>query len=156
MPIDVEDAYRRFGPMVRRRCERMLRDPELARDAMHDTFVRVVRRSDDLDDRALSSLLYRIATNVCLNRIRGWNRRPEDPEEALLDRIAHADDPGASAGARLLLDRLFAREPASTRTLAVLHLLDGMTLEEVAEHTGLSVSGVRYRLRALRAPLHEL
>jgi RNA polymerase sigma-70 factor (ECF subfamily) len=35
--------------------------------------------------------------------------------------------------------------------MAVLHYVDGMTLEQVARECGLSVSGVRKRLRALRA-----
>jgi RNA polymerase sigma-70 factor, ECF subfamily len=34
--------------------------------------------------------------------------------------------------------------------------VDGMTLAEVAEEVGLSVSGVRKRLRGLRAHLHDL
>jgi DNA-directed RNA polymerase specialized sigma24 family protein len=44
----------------------------------------------------------------------------------------------------------------STRTIAVLHLVDGMTYEEVAREVGLAVSGVRKRLRTLRAHLREL
>jgi DNA-directed RNA polymerase specialized sigma24 family protein len=37
-----------------------------------------------------------------------------------------------------------------------LHLHDGLTLDEVALHSGLSVSGVRKRLSKLRASLREL
>ena len=40
--------------------------------------------------------------------------------------------------------------------MAVMHLLDGLTLEEVAAETGLSVSGVRKRLRTLRSNVREL
>jgi RNA polymerase sigma-70 factor (ECF subfamily) len=40
--------------------------------------------------------------------------------------------------------------------MAVLHFLDGMTLEEVAGECGMSVSGVRRRLRALRDSLRTL
>lgn len=156
MPVDVDAAYRRYGPMVRRRCQQLLKDPELARDAMHDTFVKLVRHRSTLDDRALGGLLYRMATQVSLNRIRSRKRHPEDADDDLLLRIACADDPGEQASARNLLQRLFGTEPESTRTIAVLHLVDGMTLEEVAQEVGLSVSGVRYRLRGLRAHLHEL
>jgi RNA polymerase sigma-70 factor (ECF subfamily) len=39
--------------------------------------------------------------------------------------------------------------------MAVLHFVDGLTFEEVARHTGLSVSGVRRRLRKLREVLVE-
>ena len=45
---------------------------------------------------------------------------------------------------------VFAREQASTREMAVLHLVDGLTLDEVAKEVGLSVSGVRKRLRVLK------
>jgi len=38
----------------------------------------------------------------------------------------------------------------------VLHLHDGLTLEEVAREVGLSVSGVRKRLRRLEDRLREL
>ena len=40
--------------------------------------------------------------------------------------------------------------------MATLHFVDGLTLEEVAGEVGMSVSGVRKRLRALRATLVEL
>ena len=56
----------------------------------------------------------------------------------------------------LLLDRLFGREPVTTRTMAVLHYVDGLTYEEVARETRLSVSGVRKRLRRLRQRMKEM
>ena len=37
--------------------------------------------------------------------------------------------------------------------MAVMHHVDGMTLEQVARECGLSVSGVRKRLRRLRETL---
>jgi RNA polymerase sigma-70 factor (ECF subfamily) len=58
--------------------------------------------------------------------------------------------------ARALLGRLFAREQASTLTIAVLHYIDHLTLEEVASEVGLSVSGVRKRLRTLRGRVPAL
>ncbi len=154
--IDIEAAYRRYGPMVLRRCRTLLRDEEQALDAMQDTFVQVLRHTERLDTRAPSSLLYRIATNVCLNRIRARKRRPEDPDQELLARIAALDEPERAASARDTLARLFGREPTSSRTIAVLHLVDGLTLEQVAAQVGLSVSGVRKRLRTLRGKLTEL
>lgn len=157
MAIDVESAYRRYGPMVLRRCRNMLHDEQQATDAMQDVFVQLLRNQDRLEDRGLSSLLYRIATNVCLNRIRSGRRRPEDASSELLVRIADAggqeDD---RVDARALLDRVLGREPISTTTIAVMHLHDGMTLQEVADAVGLSVSGVRKRLRKLEASLREL
>src|SRR5690554_3999732 len=145
MAIDVETAYRRYGPMVLRRCRHMLRDEQRATDAMQDVFVKLLRNRDRLEDRGMSSLLYRIATNVCLNTIRSSDRRPEDAQSELLLRIADAGGDEARSEARSTLDRVLGREPISTTTIAVLHLHDGLTLQEVADIVGLSVSGVRKR-----------
>ena len=142
--------------MVLRRCRRLLRSEEDARDVCQDVFVRLIRHHHRLDKGHLSSLLYRIATNLSLNRIRDRNRRPESVDEEQLLQIAHAEQPGAGSEARLLLDRLFGRHPESSRTIAVLHYIDGLTLEQVAGETGLSVSGVRKRLRKLREMLREM
>ncbi len=156
MAIDIDELYRRYGPMVMRRCRRMLTDEEQASDAMQDTFVQLIRYQHRLTDTAPSSLLYRMATNVCLNRIRSSKRKPEHPDDELLQRIAGSMGPEKRMLARLGLGRLFAREKASTQTIAVMHLADGMTLQEVAGAVGLSVSGVRKRLRQLRTHLVEL
>ena len=148
--LDVEALYRKYGPMVLRRCRSLLRDEEKARDAMQDTFVRLLRRKEALTDEAPSSLLYCIATNLCLNVIRGEKRRPERPDGELIEAIAGSDDVEAMGQARHLIEGLFAREEASTRVMAVLHYVDGLTLEETAARVGLSVSGLRKRLARLR------
>ena len=153
--LDVDLLIRRYGPMVLRRCRRLLGDDE-ARDACQDVFVRLVEQRHRLRGDYPSSLLYRMATNVCLNRIRDRQREPVTSDERVLHAIACAGDASAASDARVALDRLFGRHPESSRTMAVLHYVDGLTLEAVAAETGLSVSGVRKRLRRLRAMLREL
>ena len=142
--------------MVLRRCRRLLRDEALAVDAMHDVFVKLLLHQERLDDRGLSSLLYRIATNLSLNKLRSASRRPEDSNTEILMKIADATRTEEVTHARSLLARALRREPVSTATIAVMHLHDGLTLQEVADTVGLSVSGVRKRLRKLRALVVEL
>jgi len=165
LALDVESHYLRYGPMVLRRCRTLLRNPAKAEDAMQDVFVSLIRNEDRLRDEAPGALLLRIATNVCLNRLRGERRHPEDAHEDddLALRIAQADDGSSDAESRTLarsvLGKLFgADDPlaASTRSLAFMHLVDGLTLEEVARESRLSVSGVRKRLRGLKGRLAEL
>lgn len=156
MAIDVEQLYRRHGPMVLRRCRAILKDEELAVEAMHEVFVSVVRFQGRIEERGTCSLLYRMATNTSLNLIRSRRRRPEDADDEVIHKIASVDDAELRTLSGRLLDRIFGREPESTRTIAVLHLVDGMTLEEVAREVGLSVSGVRKRLRTLQAHVAEL
>lgn len=150
--LDVEALYRRYGPMVVRRCRYLLRHDEEAADVAQEVFVNLLKHRERLTDRHPSSLLYRMATNLSLNRIRDRGRREEFPGDALLNGIASL----ARLDAPLLLDRLFGRHPESTRTMAVLHHVDGLTLEEVARECGMSVSGVRRRLRLLRDALREM
>ncbi len=106
--IDVASAYRQHGPMVLRRCRRLLGDEHRAVDAMHDVFEQLWRRRGRLEDRGLSSLLYTMATNRCLNLRRRWALRPEDGS-ALLDRG----------------DRLQLALDAGTAPHAVLFSVDG-------------------------------
>lgn len=141
--------------MVLRRCRALLKDEERARDAMHDVFVKLLNKEDELDGRAPSSLLYRIATNTCLNLIRSQKSKPEDGDD-LLERIAHADNVQRDAATRSLLGLLFKQAPKYSGAMAVMHLHDGMTLEQVANEFQMSVSGVRKRLRMLRVDLREL
>lgn len=155
MPVDASHFYCTYGPMVLRRCRRLLGDEQAARDLMHDVFVEVLSRADRLTDQAPSALLFRIATNLCLNRLRSLRRRPETVDSELLMEIAAGSDPAGRSLARAALDRLFRHEPDTSALIAVLHFYDHMTLEEVAEEVGLSVSGVRKRLRRLRARLHH-
>jgi RNA polymerase sigma factor (sigma-70 family) len=160
LAIDVESFYQRYGPMVLRRCQKLLRSEAQAQDAMQDVFVSVLNHEASLDESAPAGLLLRIATNVCLNKLRTQRRRPETPDDELLMRIAASGpDSDGQLSARGMLARLFGGEAAlaaSSRTIAVMHLLDGMTLEEVAAEAGMSVSGVRKRLRTLRAKLVAL
>lgn len=150
MAIEVEDYYARYGPMVLRRCRRLLGDEAAARDAMHDVFVRLLQSEARLTSEGPSALLYRMATNVCLNRLRTRRRKPETPDDALLAELADLQDHEAQTIAGRMLDAIFGREQPSTRTIATYHLVDGMTHEEIAAELGMSVSGVRKRLRALK------
>jgi RNA polymerase sigma-70 factor (ECF subfamily) len=148
--LDVKLLYERYGPMVLRRCRYMLRNEEWALDAMQDTFVKVLRYEKRLNMEAPSSLLYRIATNICLNLLRSKQRQPQTSDENILMNIVDMEEHESKIVNRQLLSQVFGREPASTKTMAVLHYVDGMTLQEVADEVGLSVSGVRKRLRRLK------
>lgn len=161
MSMDVETIFRKYGPMVQRRCLHLLRDPGDAADITQEVFLRLLERKEGINAEFPSSLLWNMATNLCLNRIRDRKRHgnsdnTHEDSQSLLEKIACMQDDFATLEARSVLDRIFGKHPESTRTIAVLHLLDGMTLEEVALEVSMSVSGVRKRIRALRTTLHLL
>ena len=154
--MDVDMLYRRYGPMVMRRCRQLLGDEDEALDATQDVFVRLLTRRDRLRDYAPCSLLYRMATNLCLNRIRDARRRKTTTNSTLLEQIACWEDIEGQIEARTVLAKLFGRQRESTRVMAVLYYVDGMTLQEVAKEVGMSASGVRKRLLGLRAALQKM
>jgi len=163
LDLDVEHLFKKYHGMVLRRCRQLLKNEAKALDAMQDVFVKLVEKKSHLIDAAPSSLLYRIATNHCLNIIRDNKKyvqydfdKEENEKENLLLEIANCNDGPEQVIAENILNTLFKRHPESTRTIAVLHYYDGMTLEEVANHVGMSVSGVRKRLRQLRSSLQKL
>lgn len=154
--LDVEGLWTRYGGLVLRRCRQLLRDEEEALDVTQDVFVQLLRRRSHLEVRYPSSLLWRIATNLSLNRLRDRRAAPEPVEDTTLQRLARLEDPEPGAEARFTLHRLFARHQPSTRLIATLHFVDGLTLEQTAREVGLSVSGVRRRLRGLRETLMQM
>ena len=155
--IDVEALYREFGPMVLRRCRSLLQHEEDAVEAMQQTFVKVLENADTLDDRAPSSLLWTIATRICLNILRARKSRPESgADRELVYRIAELPTAERLTTVRGLLQKLFGAHDDRTREIAVMHFVDGMTHQQVADVVGLSVSGVRWKLRQLRETLEVL
>lgn len=148
--------YEAYAPMVFRRCVFLLKDDAEAKDMVQNVFLRIYERMDTLDLSQPSSLLWNTATRLCLNRIRDKKRRglDVDSSELLLTIACAEEDDGIEA--RGLLAKIFSKEQESTRTIATLHYVDGMTLEETAETVGLSVSGVRKRLRTLQAKIKNL
>ena len=61
MAINVEEYYKKYGPMVLRRCRTLLSNEDKALDAMQDVFIKLIKKDSDLMDNSPSSLLYRIA-----------------------------------------------------------------------------------------------
>lgn len=148
--IDIKECYLRYGPMVLRRCRYLLQNEEKALDAMQEVFAKLLVNRKKFKDQFLSSLLYKIATNLCLNIIRDERKHEAVYGDEFLMEIAAFDPSEHRTNIRDLLDRIFKTEKKLTREIAVYHWVDGMTLQEVADETGMSLSGVRKRISELR------
>ncbi len=141
---EVERLYREYGPVVYRRCLRLLRDREAARDATQEVFVKLLRDISKLAGRETAlPWIYRVATNHCLNVRRGVRRRGEEPGEAALELAPGAEVPFPE---RQLAARLLARFDAVTQAVAVGVLVDGMEHEELAAALGISRRTVSRKL----------
>ena len=166
-------------------CYRMLGSPFEAEDAVQDTLVRAWRSLDKFEGRAqLRSWLYRIATNVCLDMLKGRERRarPMDlgpasgrddggnwpletlPEytwvEPIPDQlVAPPEDPAAVAESHETIRLAFvaALQHLPPRQRAVLLLCEVLKWKasEVAELLETSTASVNSALQRARATLDE-
>src|SRR5262245_12349317 len=68
---DLEEAYRRYFPVIRAKCSRMLRDSTEAQDLAQETFARLwAGRASLRDADAVLAWIYRTATRLAVDRIR--------------------------------------------------------------------------------------
>ena len=157
----------KFQAPIRRYISSLVRDPAEADDLTQETFLRVFRKLETLQDEAkLSAWLYRIATNVCHDRYRQLSRRLRTvPLESSADDSSGVTPP-ALAAAGPPLDQLLEQEdmsacvqqyieelPDSQRAVILLHDLAGMTNPEIAEMLGCSVGAAKIRLHRARTKL---
>ncbi|GAO02718.1 RNA polymerase sigma factor [Anaeromyxobacter sp. PSR-1] len=136
--------YRTYGPAVYRRCLRLLRDRELARDATQDVFVQLLRHwTPSTEPEAVLHWIYRVATNHCLNLLRNARRHGEQSLELAPARAAAG---AAAEPQRLVAQRVLSRFDEVTQAVAVGVFVDGMEHEELARALGISRRTVSRRL----------
>jgi len=130
----------------------ILRDPDLAQDAVQETLIRAWRGLPGLrDPAAFDHWLHSLVANACLELIRRRRRRVVEVElTPIHDPIAQ--DPTTEVSERDLLDRLLARLEPESRAVVVLHLYLDHPLPHVATMLGIPTGTAKSRLhRALGA-----
>ncbi len=182
---ELEAHFAQHRPELTGYCYRMLGSAFEAEDAVQETLLRAWRSFDRFEGRAaLSSWLYRIATNVCLTMLDGRTRRarPMDmgpagttesslatlPETTWIEpmpdaRVLPTDgDPAELALSRETLRLAFVAAlqhlPARQRAVLILREVLRWKASEVAELLETSVASVNSTLQRARATLaaHDL
>lgn len=135
---DLAELYRRHAPALHRRCASIVGNAEEARDLVQETFARYLAARSTWGDRAQPfTVLYRIATNASIDRLR--RRRTAAEEE--LDPERRAGDLGREPRrVEQLHDLVLLTKGLSEEevTVAVLHHLDGYTQDAIADSLDLS------------------
>jgi RNA polymerase sigma-70 factor, ECF subfamily len=160
--IDIfEDIYRSYAELVYGVCLRTLRDPVEAEDATQDVFVRVLLKLHTFrGEAALSSWLYRLATNVVLMRFRK-NRKSisldEVPEQEINDCTgAHMEAYPRNAVDRIDLQTAIKHLPSGVKTVFILHDIQGYRHRQIAEFFGYSEGNSKAQLHRARIRLRKL
>jgi len=137
---------------------RMTHDAPDAEDLTQEVFIRAYQSiSRFRADAAVDTWLYRIATNLVIDRFRREKRAPQqwEPLEEEDDLIGSLRDPdrGSDPEATAQLGELqrqvrkaVSTLPAKLRGAIVLHDIEGLSYEEVSEALGCPVGTVKSRL----------
>jgi RNA polymerase sigma-70 factor, ECF subfamily len=150
-------------------CYRILSDRQDAEDVAQDVFVMVYRKAGSFrSESGLSTWLYRIAVNLSLNRLRKrkWDRllgiltfsdaqfeeatdTMEAPEQDRPDRQLEA-----SERSRILNDVLITL-PDKQRVAIILHKIEGLSHQEIAEILQVSLSSVESLIHRAKRNLQK-
>ena len=152
-----ERLYRRHVADVYHYALAVLRNPADAEDVTQTTFMNAYRALERGErPRAPQNWLIAIAHNVCRQRFRQSQRRPNEVElnEELAE--AYADEDAISAED---IRRALGHLAFNQRSALVMRELEGRSYQEIADILGLSVSAVETLIfrarRALREQLEE-
>ena len=155
--VDVERAKRgdhdAFAALVDVRLARLdaaarliLRDGELARDAVQEALIRAWRDLPGLrDPDKFDAWLHRLIVNACLDLLRRRKRRPIEVELTAIDSPAGSDMSARLAIQEQIDDALGRLDPNHRAVVALYYLLD-MPLTEVAASLGIPLGTAKSRL----------
>jgi RNA polymerase sigma-70 factor (ECF subfamily) len=141
-------------------CRYMLQDPEDARDAAQDVFLKAYRGLKDFrPESSLYTWLYRIAVNTCLD-YRRKSRREAFGNEPLTENLVSDErsphqlyESGEiPESIQLTLQKL----PEKLRAAIVLREIEELSYEEIAEVLHTSVGTVKSRISRAREQLRRL
>ena len=159
------EIVRRYSPRVFSVASRFFRQRSLVEEAAQEVFLKAFTQLGSFEGRgSLEGWLTRIATNTCLNMIRGSKRRPEltvsdltEDESSWLDqqlneKVGSVENEIVAAD---LADRLLGT--LSPEDQQALLMIDGenASIKEVAEATGWSESKVKVRAFRARKKIRE-
>ena len=160
------EIVRRYSPRVFSTASRFFRQRSLVEEAAQEVFLKAFTQLGSFEGRgSMEGWLTRIATNTCLNMIRGSKRRPEmtvsdlseDEDEWLEQQLSDPEQRSVenSLVAADLADRLLS--VLSPEDQQALLMIDGeqASVKEVAEATGWSESKVKVRAFRARKKVRE-
>jgi RNA polymerase sigma-70 factor (ECF subfamily) len=147
-PRDLATLYRRYGPLVLRRGRRFLGSQAAAEELVHEVFLRALESPDLFrDERSPVRWLYRVATNLCLNRLRDDRRRASLLSEH--GPTVWAQREAESPEARAFLDKLWRTLEPELAEIGVLYWVDGLTTAEIGRMHEVSDRTIANRLERI-------
>ncbi len=127
----------------------MLRHPHNAEDALQETFIQALRKSDAIAGETLRGWLFTVAHQQALLLKRRAKRLPQLALGELLDGWMGLDDPTAACEAAenaAVLHGLLNKLPTAQQAVIRLRIFEGLRFREVAERLGCPVNTALARM----------
>ena len=154
---EFEERLAECGPLAYRVARGVLRNSADAEDVAQEALLRAYRRFERLRDRSrFRAWLVRIAFRLAIDRVRASKRRAtRETRWSRQTRVASTEDAAAANEFQAHLDRAMDELPDKHRLVLLLAAMQGHSMEEVAEMTGLPLGTVKSRLFSARKQLAE-
>jgi RNA polymerase sigma-70 factor (ECF subfamily) len=161
-----EILYARHKGGLYRYLVRQCRSQPLAEELFQDVWMNLIRARDRYEPRArFATYLYSLAHNRVIDHYRKQARGvplsyDDDPDDPLTERLPASEQwqpeqqLAATRRAQQLLE-LMARLPEAQREALLLREEAGLSLDEIAQATGVNVETAKSRLRYAVAKLRE-
>jgi RNA polymerase sigma-70 factor (ECF subfamily) len=148
-----EQLFHRHHRQLYRLAHITSRNPEDAADALQDAMLAAHRTAPRFrHDAAVSSWLYRIVVNSCLDRLR---RNKSHLTTTLDDDAFQVGDPTPRVETALMIERALMRLPVEQRAAVVAVDMQGFSVAETARLLGVAEGTVKSRCSRARAKLAE-
>ena len=155
-----------YQSMVYNLAYRILGDQDAAADATQDAFISAFKGIGKFRGGSFKSWLMRIVTNACYDQLRLKQRRPTTSLDALLvlepAPIRSLTDPGEAPEQYTMRQELssaiqvgIGTLPPEQRVALILSDVQGLSYQEIAEVTGVSLGTVKSRLSRARGKLRD-
>lgn len=165
-----DEVFGRYRTMVFHLAYRILGDREEALDVSQEVFLAIFRKLGSFrGESSLKTWIYRITVNRASNRCRWWNRLRRKGSISLDEHLSHYDTrnridsieaEGKSPEENLLareqcaeIERSLQRLPIHQRIAVIMRDVEGMSYEEIAESTQVSLGTVKSRIARGREEL---
>ncbi len=146
-------------------ASRLMRDQDAAADATQQAFLSAFHGLEQFRGGSFKAWILRIVTNACYDQLRLLQRRPTSSLDDMLidpDHSAVLFDPGESPEAYVMrkdLDRVIQAAldtlPVDQRAALVMSDVQGLSYDEIAEITRVSLGTVKSRLSRGRARMRD-
>lgn len=136
---------------------RMLGREEDAKDAAQDAFLNALRKlSSFRGQAAFTTWMHRVTMNTCYDILRKRRREPllDDPPDDIPSRVT--GDPASQVADAIDVQRALVEVPVDFRAVLILHDVQDLAYEDIAEILGIPVGTVKSRLHRGRVALARL